>query len=142
MFKALHIVAHSMGNLVLQHGLSNALLLDLPDATEEGIKCAPASGSAILRKLVNGGVRMTITFAAPDVDHASMHSMMNNLSFLCPCTLYCSRNDKPLQASTAFACMCGNDLKGRAGFYSWGIAGRAGRRNHKWHVYLLSLIHI
>lgn len=79
---------------------------------------------------------MTITFAAPDVDHASMNIMLNNFSFLCPCTLYCSRNDKLLQLSTALARMFGDDLKGRAGLYSWGLGGRAGRTNHTWHVYL------
>lgn len=115
-----------MGGLVLQRGLSNALLVP-------GVGTAPVAASAALQglrkpctnlllSLADGGVRLTITLLTPDVDHASMNILLNNLgptAAQCPLNLYVSRGDK----------------KDQAGCYSWGLTGAAGH-SHACHVYL------
>lgn len=121
-FKALHIVTHGMGSLVLQRGLSNALLVPGTahgeEAGQEGLgACKPCAD--LLRNLANGGVRLTITLVTPEMDHASLNIMCNNLGSLCPINLYCTRSDN----------------KGQAGCYSWGLPGSVGH-NHACHFYL------
>lgn len=91
----------------------------------------PRSGYDMLRELDGMGIKLTMTFAAPDIDRASMNSMLNNLSWLCPCTLYCSRHDVPLGFATAAAVLRGYDLRGRAGYYSWGPF----HREHAYHIF-------
>jgi len=122
-FKALHIVTHGMGSLVLQRGLSNALLVPGTAHSEEDGQeglgaCKPCAD--LLRSLADGGVRLTITLVTPEMDHASLNIMCNNLGSLCPINLYCTRSDN----------------KGQAGSYSWGLPGSVGHNNHACHFYL------
>lgn len=124
-----------MGNLVLQRGLANAIRHS-PNMGADVHVTAPRSGSTILRELASGGINMTVTFAAPDVDHANMDIMLNNLSWLCPCTLYTSSDDAALGASSLWHFLRKHNCRGRAGYYHWPLPARFVRSNHDWHFYL------
>ena len=136
-FKALHIVAHSMGNLVLQEGLGG--FLRPGDWDGQGVTVEQSSsGYMVLHTLQKGGIRITITLAAPDLDHDRMTNLLDNVESVptprgdkITATLYSSRKDMALALSSLLAGVFGDDRKGRAGFYGWLV----GRKNHKWHIF-------
>lgn len=111
--EGIHIVAHSMGNKVLQRALHN---------NQEAL-----------------GKLKSVTFAAPDVNRADFRDMLGVLEGAPPdtpaLTLYCSRLDWALWASTALRLVLGNN-EGRAGYYQWWLGFHHVLKRHKYHVLL------